>query len=360
MGNLRQAVNLGAFAAGRVRPFAGPAKVTWEVTYRCNMRCNHCHLWQTKEHDELTTDEAKRFILDAKASGALHISFSGGEPFLRHDIMELIAYSRDCGLSTAVNTNGSLITTEERVAAVCNSGLGTAFISLDGADAATHNAVRGNDRAFDLALKAIDMLVSARKGKNPRVFINTTITRGNIDSLEEILSLAKAHGVDGMTMSILQDIGKYSPDAGAGFAGMKIDQLSNRLRALADSSDGLIPHTCEYLDNFRVYVESPNDLYRYRCVAGYATALIHPNGDVYPCPVAFECMGSLREKSFREVWFSEKANEIRSRIKENKHPICWFDCIAPVSVLLNDVRRLNLSAILDKKIIAHITKKLAR
>jgi AdoMet-dependent heme synthase len=360
LGKLKQVVNLAAFAAGRCAPITGPAKVTWEVTYRCNMRCKHCHLWQVREHDELSTEEAKAFIADVKRAGALHMSFSGGEPFLRGDMFELAAYASSLGLSTAVNTNGTRLVTSENARRLCDMGMGTVFISLDGPDAKTHNELRGRSHAFDSALHAIDNLIAQRNGGAPRVFINTTLTRHNTDSLERILALGREHGVDGMTMSILQDVGKYSPEAEAAVDGFSVDGLAARLHTLADGSGGLIPHSHEYMDNFTTYLRRPNDLYKYRCVAGYATVLVHPDGEVQPCPVAFAKMGSLREKSFSEIWFSDEANKLRQKIKAGNHPICWFDCIAPISVFLHNLSRLRIDRVLDRKTLAHIWAKSKR
>jgi MoaA/NifB/PqqE/SkfB family radical SAM enzyme len=360
MSKALHAINLLRFAAGAERPIIGPAKVTWEVTYRCNMRCKHCHLWQVKEHSDLTTEEARTFISDVKQAGTLHISFSGGEPFLREDFLELSSYACDLGLATAVNTNGTRLVTPQSARQACDAGLGAVFVSLDGPDADTHNALRGRPNAFDSALRAIDNLLDQRRGRTPLVFINTTVNRGNIEALEETLALAKARRVDGMTMSIIQDVGKYSPEDEANLDATSLDGFSRRLRKLADESGGLIPHSNEYLDHFQTYLERPNELYKYRCAAGYATALVHPNGEVYPCPVPFACMGNLREKRFPDIWFSQEADEIRRRIKANRHPICWFDCIAPLNVLLHNIRRMNLRSVLHRRTLMHALRKVSR
>lgn len=360
MSKLKQAFSLAAFAGGAVEPKTGPAKVAWDVTYRCNLRCRHCHLWQTREHSDLDTDEARRLIADLAGIGTLHLSFSGGEPFLRPDMYELASYAGEVGLSTGVNTNGTRLITAEKAKRAIESGIGTFFISLDGPDPDTHNAMRGAPHAFDSAIRAVDNLIEYRQRNSPRVVINTTVTRSNIDRLEEIVELALEHGVDAMTMSVLNDVGKYSPEAGIAISGSETDGFSARLRRIAAESRGLIPHSREYLDNFSTYLDRPDDLYRYRCVAGYATALVHPDGEVHACPVAFAPMGSLREKPFPEIWFSEQANDVRRRIKANQHPICWLDCIAPLNVLLHDLRNLRIGGLLDRHTMGHVLSKVRR
>ncbi|MHB0999889.1 MAG: radical SAM protein [Armatimonadota bacterium] len=358
MSKTSQAINMIRFAAGSCKPIAGPLKVQWEITYKCNLKCRHCHLWQTKDHNELTTEQARSLISDLKDLDIMSLSFSGGEPFLRQDIYELISYANSLGINTSINTNGTKLANIENAEQICESGLGTAFVSLDGPDPDMHNALRGSPHAFENALKAIDNLIKIRKNGKPKVFINTTVTGENINSLQGIVDLAREHGVDGMTMSILQDVGKFSPEEKVAIKPDDMHDLSTRLRKLASDSCGIIPHSNEYLDNFSTYINNPDELYKYRCAAGYATAMIHPNGDVYPCPVAFKKMGNLREKPFTDIWFSEEANDIRKKIKSNKHPICWFDCVAPISIIMHNIRTLKLSRVLHKNTLSHIIQKI--
>jgi len=353
-------VNLVAFAAGAVEPRTGPAKVAWDVTYRCNLRCRHCHLWQTKEHADLDTDEAMKLVSDLARIGTLHLSLSGGEPFLRADLLDLASHARDQGLTVGVNTNGTRLIVAEKARRACQAGIGTFFISLDGPDAETHNALRGAPHAFDSAIRAIDNLIEQRPSRSTKVFINTTVTRGNVDRLDEIVGLAREHGVDGMTMSVINDVDKYSPEAETSMSGSDTDGFSARLRKVTTDSGGLIPHSREYLDNFSTYLDRPNDLYKYHCVAGYSTALVHPDGEVYPCPVAFASMGNIRRKPFPEIWSSDQASEIRRRIKANQHPICWFDCIAPLSLLMHDLRHFRVHRLLDRRTLGHVLRKIAR
>jgi MoaA/NifB/PqqE/SkfB family radical SAM enzyme len=214
-------------------------------------------------------------------------------------------------------------------------------------------------RAFEFAIRAIDNLIEQRSSHSTRVFINTTVTRGNVDRLQETVALAREHGVDGMTMSILNQVEKYSPDAETAVQHSDTNGFSARLRKIAADSGGLIPHSQGYLDGFSTYLENPNDLYKYRCVAGFSTAVVHPDGEVHACPVAFAPMGHLRVKSFPEIWFSDQANEVRERIKANQHPICWFDCIAPLSVFAHDLRHLRIGSLLDRRTLGHMLRKAA-
>ena len=86
--------------------------VVWNATNRCNLRCQHCYIdaEDRKFKDELTTEEAQRFIEDLAEMGVPVLLFSGGEPLLRKDLFELGRQAADLGLRPVLSTNGTLIT----------------------------------------------------------------------------------------------------------------------------------------------------------------------------------------------------------------------------------------------------------
>ena len=116
----------------------------WESTMRCNLACQHCRRIETAEEaakQDLTTAEFRR-VLDSTASlGKPIIVFSGGEPLMRDDWEILAAHAQQLGLPTALATNGTLV--DAAVAKrIAQAGFRRVSISLDGADAATHDEFR--------------------------------------------------------------------------------------------------------------------------------------------------------------------------------------------------------------------------
>ena len=120
------------FARNGVREGAGPV-VVWNSTRTCNLKCRHCYMSSDakKYNDELSTEEAKRFIDDLAEFNVPVLLFSGGEPLIRPDFFELAAYAAEKGVRPTLSTNGTLITPEvaQRIKDI---GVGYVGISLDG------------------------------------------------------------------------------------------------------------------------------------------------------------------------------------------------------------------------------------
>lgn len=357
MSKIKHILNLLNFCRGDWIPKTGPLKAFFEVTFRCNSRCKNCDIWKKpKSKDEINTVQVKNILKQLAENNVLHISFSGGEPFLRDDLLDLIKFSKTLGMKTSVNTNGWLIDSEV-AKEICQSGLDTIYISLDGASSQIHDYIRGVNGSFERALKAVDHIITERLNGKPKIFVNTTINKNNVKDLTKILELSEAREVDGVTMSVVQDFDKYKPEKEMLLNIDYIELLNKQLENIKKDYRHLLPHMDEYFNELGVYIREPNQLYKYRCVAGYATVLIHPNGDVFPCPVAFEKMGNILKNSFAEIWYSEKANFLRKKIKENQHPICWFDCMAPLNILFFYVGHFKIFKLLNPRFLGYLKHK---
>ena len=123
--------------------------VAWEVTRSCNLACKHCRAEAHPEPypGELSTDEAKALIDTFPQVGNPIIIFTGGDPMMRPDVYELVAYTHSKGLTCAFSPNGTLITPES-ARRIKEAGVERCSISIDGADAASHDAFRGVPGAF--------------------------------------------------------------------------------------------------------------------------------------------------------------------------------------------------------------------
>ena len=129
--------------------------VVWNMTRRCNLKCIHCYSNSAdiEYPDELTTEEGKKLIDDLAAFGSPVILFSGGEPLIRKDLLELAQYATDKGMRAVISTNGTLIT-KEIAAKLQKIGLSYVGVSLDGL-AKTHDRFRGKKGAFAAAIEGI-------------------------------------------------------------------------------------------------------------------------------------------------------------------------------------------------------------
>ena len=165
------------------RPFI----VIWEVTRACQLVCTHCRAdaIRTRNPYELTTDEGCRLLDDLASFGTPRplVVLTGGDPFERPDLHELVARGTKIGLSMALSPSVTDRLTREVLVDLHDVGAKAISLSLDGATAQTHDSFRGVDGVFDDTMDAALMVHDV----GYRLQINTTVTRGNVHELPQIL-----------------------------------------------------------------------------------------------------------------------------------------------------------------------------
>ncbi len=178
--------------------------VFWEVTKGCNLRCIHCRATATElsSPTDLPTRTALGIIDQIAAAANPILVLSGGEPLYRSDIFQLARYATDKGLRVALATNGTLVT-KDVARMIVDSGVRRVSISLDGADATTHDSFRGIPGAFDAAVHGLRNL----KALGMSVQINMTIARHNAHQLPDVLQLARNLGADALHTFLLVPVG---------------------------------------------------------------------------------------------------------------------------------------------------------
>ena len=181
-----------------------PRLIFWEVTKGCNLRCIHCRASATElsSPSDLPTHTALGIIDQIAEAANPILVLSGGEPLYRSDIFQLARYATDKGLRVALATNGTLVT-KEVARMIVDSGVKRVSISLDGADAPTHDTFRGIPGAFEAAVQGLRNL----KALGMSVQINMTIARHNAKQLPDVLQLAKALGADALHTFLLVPVG---------------------------------------------------------------------------------------------------------------------------------------------------------
>jgi len=182
-----------------------PRLVFWETTAACNLVCSHCRRTEITDGaapDELSTREGLRLIDEIAGWGRTILVFSGGEPLLRHDIFPLLEYARSKGLLVALATNGTLIdqSSAERISQV---GVDRVSISLDGADAATHDGFRRMPGSFQATLTGAERV----RAQGVALQLNVTVARHNADQLDRMVDLAKGLGASALHFFLLVPVG---------------------------------------------------------------------------------------------------------------------------------------------------------
>ena len=133
-------------------------RVLWEITNTCNYNCSYCIFSsETKKYEnELTTNEVKQVIKDLKENNFTYIKFTGGEPFTRKDMIEILEYASNLEFDMDISTNASLITKEIAIA-LKKIKFPMVHVSLDGYSRELHEYVRGKN-TFEPTLRGIKYL----------------------------------------------------------------------------------------------------------------------------------------------------------------------------------------------------------
>jgi len=285
--------------------------VFWETTTRCNLDCVHCRASAGPEArpDELTTDEALAFVRSLASFADPILVLSGGEPLCRDDIFEIAAESADRGLRVALATNGTLV--DDAVAAqVRAAGVARTSVSLDGPEAAMHDAFRGREGSFYDAVTGLKRLKSA----GLETQINTTVTRHNADTLPQVLRLALDLGVQALHLFLLVPVG-----CGAEISDEQMlppERYEAVLEWLFGESQRVpieLKATCapHYFRIMRQKAKALGaDIPRGEgmsavtkgCLAGQHVCFVSASGEVYPCGYLPVSSGNVRTTPLEEIW----------------------------------------------------------
>ncbi|MGB7055957.1 MAG: radical SAM protein, partial [bacterium] len=163
-----------------------PDHPVWEMTTACNLNCIHCHTaGGAPRRDELTTGEAEDLLSElAQVESFRMMAFTGGEPLMRPDLFELLAYSQALGFKNTIATNATLI--DDNIAQRMRAhGVVIAAVSLDGITAQTHDRIRGLPGSFEKAVQGMRALTRA----GILLHINITAMEYNVTQMERLMVL---------------------------------------------------------------------------------------------------------------------------------------------------------------------------
>ena len=337
------------YSRAKRKPFIGPLHGSIIATYRCNLRCSMCELYKRPiEYEkmgkkELTTEEMKVVIDDFAAIRTAGIGFTGGEPLLRGDMPELIAYAKNKGMITHMSSNGFAI--NEKVAKkLMGSGLDAIGFSLDGSTKETHDGIRGISGSYDRVINAISIFNKLNKTAKKKIIIVvvTVISTLNLHEIKDIVYTLKKMGVDKISFIPFHDIGVLS-DGTQKMERHRIEKSD--LKRLDDVIEELIRISKKesIIDSSESYLRMFKYCFRDRpapipCYAGYATLAIDGYGDIYPC-FPFAEIGlkghvtNVRDISLKDYWKSKKMQGVRESIRECRK--CYWNNQAEINLLFH-------------------------
>ena len=183
-------------------PFSLPRVLAWEVTRQCPLKCRHCRAGaaNVRYADELSTAECLRII---DSLPPLMVIWTGGEPMLRPDILDLVRRATSRNLRSVMAPCGMLVT-EERLRSLKDAGVMACSFSLDGPDAASHDAFRGVPGAYDNVTRAMRMAGSIGMPFQ----VNATISRLNAHRIDDIYARAMELGASKLDLFFLVPVGR--------------------------------------------------------------------------------------------------------------------------------------------------------
>jgi len=297
------------------------------VTFKCNARCVMCDLWKTDKHEDLPAE------LYARLPRSLtNINITGGEPFLRRDLPDIVRVLHDrCGARMVISTHGMMTNlVREQMKEVLRTGARVGVrVSIDGVGN-RHTDTRGVPGAFDKAVATLDTL---RALGVRDLGVGFVATNHNVDQLRAVYDFAREIDVQFVYCGVAHNsevtFSRNNPRiANVAELGRQLDYVTTRDLTGADPKKWF-----RALYDAGSYRHAATGTRRIPCYAGERWFYMKPNGDVHPDMILDVKFGNLRTQTFEEIWWSEEARRFRALLRqgiENCPQQCWMVCtVAP-------------------------------
>ncbi len=291
-----------------------PFMVSYSITKKCNLSCKHCYSESTDQAapNELSTEEAFRLMDDLSGWGIGLLIIDGGEPLCRDDLLDIVKYSSSKGIRTTIGSNGTLIdrTTAKQM---LEAGVMAVAISVDGADARTHDSFRGIEGAFKQTMQGIE---ACREAGLP-FQLNMVIRKDTLSQLEEMLRLAVDLGANAAEMFDLVAAGRAREECKEQVLSPDERRQAMELLAEAQTDYPLIirvpacpmyPLLLQQKNiqprHFPVEMLQRVPYYGRGCAAGMPMGyvMVQCDGEVNPCMLLQVNLGNIREQSVISIW----------------------------------------------------------
>ena len=294
-----------------------PTDMSIIVTYRCPMRCQMCDIWKkpTQKEKEITIDEIK------KLPNVKFINITGGEPFVREDLEEIIEVCFQKSPRVVISTSGWF---EDRIIKMAkrfpNIGI---RISIEGL-ALKNDELRGRQGGFDKGLRT---LLTLKDMGVKDIGFGITVSNHNSADMLSLYQLSKSLGMEFATAAFHNS---YYFHKGDNFITNKEEVCGNFEKLITMQLQEKHPKSWfrAYFNMGLInYIQDNKRLLP--CEAGLVNFFVDPYGEVYPCNGLEEkhwkeSMGNIRQtNSFEEIWKSSQANRVREQVK-NCPKNCWM------------------------------------
>lgn len=334
--------SVGHFGLTEPQQFVAPLMVVWNFTQACNFKCRHCYQdARSRLPDELTLDEQIGVVDKLARLDVSMLAFSGGEPLMGKNFWEVARHAGDVGFHMSVATNGSLCT-PENVERLVQCRIGYTEISLDSISPEKHDDFRGGKGYWEAAVRGIDACLA---NPNMKVGVATTVTRLNIDELEDIIQWCIDRGVNtfyafnfiptGRGRDIV-DLDLSPQERERMLAVLQRTLVEDRIAVMSSATQ--YGRACIELGDPESAINTGHYGYssgkktrllaRYvgGCGAGRCYCAIQPNGKVTPCVFMPIEIGDIRSDDFQQVWLNHPLLKVlRDREDRTGHcKVCQY------------------------------------
>lgn len=283
-----------------------PFNVHFDLTYRCHLSCVHCYLpeeWRRGEGPgpELDTGQVKSVLDQLAAAGTFWLTFSGGEVFLRPDLIDLVEYARRLNFSVALKTSATLGPNDAQIEALAEAGLDSLQVSLYSLDPAVHDRVTGLPGSWVRMMRTIEK----SRARGLRLVFSSVIFSFTFDQIDGINQYTLKNDI------YLRMDGALTPrwDGKPFPPGLEIGPERNReLHSLIGTE------VRQWRESFTVAVSPELSAALAGCEAGKTICYLTPQGDLWPCiDIPCNCGKVIGGDSLIKVWRdSPKLNSIRA------------------------------------------------
>ncbi len=292
------------------------------MTYRCQLKCKFCYAGvgmksgRAAGGPEMTIGEIKAVI--KKIFEEAHcptISFTGGEPTTRFDeLSDAISYAKSLGMRTNLITNGLILSEAGKCERLRECGLDSAQVSVEGADAGTHDMITGMTGSFEKTFAAVKNL----KAAGIHVHTNSTITEDNVESINALPEILSKLGLKYFSVNMVIKTGcaNANKEISIGYK-----DIGERIKKLDDIAKGLGIKLVWYSPTpYCLFNPVEAGLGSKSCAAASGLLSVSPSGEVLPCSSFSGSLGNILKKSFESIWSSRAAKYFRN--KEFTPPTC--------------------------------------
>ena len=316
---------------------SSPYKVTFALTYRCNLRCKICKIWEKTAKEEMSVGEIEGIF--KKLNNLSWLDLTGGEITLRQELLDIVRvilkHARKISV-LHISTNGQLPEkavllvkeiTKFKLSPIVN-------ISLDGPEE-INDQLRGSQGAYR---RSLETFKGIKKLKNNYCYLSCTLSGFNVNYIDKLLAGLR-RDISGFNLADLHFnlfhksahyYGNLNLDGPAALSPelvkdyFTLSKKGNLIKFFLEA---------EYIKGLSKYLNGDN--FPLRCQSLNATCFIDPAGRVYPCGIYNVDVGDLKEYDFNldKLWNSENSLRARENIEKRNCPGCWSPCEAYPAIL---------------------------